>query len=340
MTPETASISVAPSPVPVPDAMIEKLLSAPRVVIVSHVKPDGDAFGSTLALAHLLQNAGRNAIVVGLEPVAPSYQFLTQTQPILPAAEYLPQEGDLFAVCDCGSPDRLPGPLQVFLEKLPSVSIDHHKTNSGFGDVSYVDPSASSTAELIWRIARKAGWPLDQASATALWVGVVTDTGRFAYDNTTPETLEFAADLLRQGQLSTAEVNEQVYGNVPEAQLRLQARAIDSLQRSPDGRVALISLARSDYDACGAAGTDSENFVNLPRSLRGVTVAGLLYEGDQPDQTRLSLRSRPPYDASLFCSRHGGGGHARAAGATLDIPISEARQSILRELTAWLDSHI
>jgi len=226
--------------------------------------------------------------------------------------------------------------LQPLLDVLPSVSIDHHKTNPGFGSVSYVDPAASSTAELVWRVARQADWPLDQDTATALWVGVVTDTGRFAYDNTAPETLEFAADLLRRGRVATAAVNDQVYGNISEAQLRLQARAIDSLQLSPDGRVALMSLALSDYTDCGASVLDSENFVNLPRALRGVEVAGLLYESDHVGQTRLSLRSLPPWDASLFCARYSGGGHARAAGATLEMEIARARLLILQELTAWL----
>jgi len=322
--------------VPVPDALVTALSTAKRVVVVSHVKPDGDAFGSALGLAGFLRAAGRTAVVVGLEPVPQTYAFLRGVADIVPAAAYVPAEGDVMAICDCGAPDRIPAPLQKAAAALPCVCIDHHKTNSGFSGTAYIDSAASSTAELVWRVARHAGWTLDAATAEALWVGVVTDTGRFAYDCTSPATLEFAADLLRRGGVRTAVVNEQVYGQVSEAQLRLQARAIESLLRSEDGRVAIVSLSQDDYAACGATSVDSENFVDIARSIRGVEAAAFLYASEEGRVTRVSLRSVPPYDASAFCQARGGGGHARAAGATLRMPVAEARGRVLGDLVEWL----
>jgi len=325
---------------PVPDALVRALNEARRVVVVTHLKPDGDAFGSALGLAGYLRAAGRPALVLGLDPVTDTYSFLRGLSgDRLPADQYQPAEGDLMAICDCGGLDRIPEPLRVIAATLPTVCIDHHKTNAGFTPVAYIDPAASSTAELVWRVAQRAGWPMDEATAEALWVGLVTDTGRFAYDCTSPATLRCAADVLEQGRVQTSDINDAVYGRVSEARLRLQQRAIASLQRSPDGRVSIVSLTHEDYAACGATSAESENFVDIARSIRGVEVAAFLYAGEQGRVSRLSLRAAPPYDAGQFCQRFGGGGHARASGATLELPVPEARAQLLKLLEDWMGEH-
>ncbi len=321
----------------VPQALIEALERATRVVIVSHVKPDGDAFGSALGLAGFLSAAGRRSVVTGLQPVPESYAFLTGVDAIVEPTAYRMADGDLIAVCDCGAADRIPEALRPCLAKLPSVCIDHHKSNAGFAQVDYIDPAASSTAELVWRVSRRAGWPLDSATAEALWVGLVTDTGRFGYDNTSPATLRCAMDLQDRGGVRTGWINEQIYGSLSEAQLRLQARAINSLRRTPDGRVALVSLTQADYAACCATSLDSENFVDLPRSLRGTCLAAFVYAAHDDNSSRFSLRTTPPYDASEICRGLGGGGHARAAGATLPEPVPAASErvfTLLREIAS------
>lgn len=328
-----ATASGSPS---VPDAVLRALASAKRVVVVSHVKPDGDAFGSALGLAGFLRAAGREAITAGLEPVPDNYRFLRGLDRDVPADRYQPVEGDLLAICDCGALDRIPSALRETVGTLPSVCIDHHKTNTGFAGAAFIDPAASSTSELVWRMARQAGWPLDAATAEALWVGLVTDTGRFAYDCTSPATLRCAADVLERGRVPTAVLNEEVYGRVSEAKLRLQQRAIGSLERAAGGRIAIISLTQADYAECGTTSIDSENFVDIARSVRGVEVAAFLYAGEGGRVARLSLRSAPPFDAAEFCKKLGGGGHARAAGATLEWPVPEARTRLRNLLEAWL----
>jgi len=184
---------------------------------------------------------------------------------------------------------------------------------------------------MVWRLLCRAGWPITRGVAEALWVGVATDTGRFAYDNVTPETLRCAAALVERG-VRTSFVNDQVYGNIPERRLRLQARAIESLERSQDGRVAMIYLTQVDFDACGATNFDTENFVDLARFVEGVQIAAFLYAGEGGKVTRVSLRMEPPYDAGEFCLRYGGGGHARAAGATLGSPLPESRVAFMDAL--------
>ena len=324
----------------VPVALVQALSEARRVVVVTHLKPDGDAFGSALGLAGYLRAAGRPTLVVGLDPVPETYRFLRGLSGArLPADQYQPVQGDLMAICDCGGLDRIPEPLRDIAATLPTVCIDHHKTNVGFTPVAYIDPAASSTAELVWRVAQRAGWPMDEATAEALWVGLVTDTGRFAYDCTSPATLRCAADVLEQGRVQTSDINDFVYGRVSEARLRLQQRAIASLQRSADGRIAIVSLTHEDYAACGATSAESENFVDIARSIRGVEVAAFLYAGEEGRVSRLSLRSAPPYDAGQFCLRYGGGGHARAAGATLELAVPETRAQILKLLEDWMGEH-
>lgn len=323
---------------PPPAALLAALASARRVVIVSHEKPDGDAFGSALALAGFLRAAGRPAVAVGLEPVGDAYRFLRGLRDALSAEAYRPAEGDLVAICDCGAPDRIPGPLREAAARLPSVCIDHHKTNTGFKGLAYLDPAASSTAELIWRLACAAGWPMEPPTAEALWVGLVTDTGRFAYDCTSPATLECAADVLRRGSVDSAGINEELFGNISVARLQLQQRALASFERAAEGRIAVISLAAEDYAACAADARDSENFVDIARSIRGVDLAAFLYAGAEGRESRLSLRTRAPFDAAGFCRALGGGGHARAAGATLPLPIPEARREVLRRLVDWIAS--
>jgi phosphoesterase RecJ-like protein len=319
--------------------LIATLLAAERVVVVSHLKPDGDAYGSALALAGLLRAAGKRTVVTGLQPASPTYSFLKGYEEIVPAADFVSKPGDVLAICDSAAPDRIAAELRPLLDRLPSVCIDHHKTNDGFTTRSYIDASASSTSELVWRIARQADWPLAPAVAEALWAGIVTDTGRFAYDCTAPTTLRAAADLLENGGVRSAELNEHLFGQFSLRQIRLQREALASLTLSDDGRIGMISLTQADYDACGATSVDSENFVDIVRAVEGVEVAVFLYAGAFGKATRVSLRTRPPYDASEFCQRLGGGGHARAAGATIEAPVEETRAEVMQALNKWINSH-
>ena len=329
-------MNILSPPLPVPENVIAALNAAKRVVAVAHVKPDGDAYGSVLALVQALRAVGRSAIAVGLTPIIKPYQCLDGVSDIVPTEQYAPLDGDVVVVCDCGALDRIPSVLQPFAQRLPSICIDHHKTNAGFTPLAYIDPAASSTSEMMWRVITAAGWPLSRAAAEALWVGVITDTGRFAYDCVSPDTLRCAADLVAHG-VRTSFLNDCVYGSTSEVRLRLYARAIESLQRFEEGRIAVISLSQSDYDACGGTNFDSENFVDIARFIEDVQIAAFLYAGEKGKVTRVSLRTQPPYDAGEFCLGYGGGGHARAAGATLHEPLPQAREKFTQDLIQFFN---
>ena len=303
--------------------------SADRIAITTHIRPDGDALGSALGLQRLLATAGKTASIVGMDPVPQRYGFLMRENETIPAENTSPGAFDLLVVLDTGAPDRMPDAMRDWLPLVRSLNIDHHPTNTGFADINHVDPVASSVGEMICALARHAGYGIAAGAAEALWVAVVTDTGRFAYSNTRPATLRAAAGLLETG-IATDRINDRIYNTATVTQIRLQGRATASLELHENGRIALVSLAREDFAACGAAGEDADEIVEIPRRT-GAAVAVFLCEprGDGPRETKASFRTTEPFDAASLCRELGGGGHARAAGCTLPMSLIVARDHLL-----------
>ena len=308
--------------------VLDALEAARRVVVFSHEHPDGDAIGSSLGLAGFLRAAGRDAIAVVHGSLPDSAAFLAREAPALVRAEdFLPADGDVICIVDCHEASRVPAPLRRFVGATPLACIDHHIADSYPTEAVYAVPDASSTAELVWNVAQAAGWPLDRDIAEALWTGIVTDTGRFSYSSTRPSTLRCAADLLERGGVRTSFIADEAFHLISLRRLRLRGRMERSLEFFDGGRVALASLGPEDYAAEGATTADSENFVDVPRFVRGVETAVFLYSF-RPGRTNMSMRTQPGLSAAEFCARFGGGGHARAAGATLDLPLVEARAAV------------
>ena len=313
--------------------VLDAFRAARRVVLFAHEHPDGDALGSALALAGYLRNAGRNAIAVGIEPLPDSLAFLAATSPelLIPADAYAPRDGDLVGLLDCNAASRVPAPLRRAAESAPALAcIDHHLSDSYPTDAVYAVPDASSTAELVWNLAQTAGWPLTRPIADALWTGIATDTGRFSYPCTRPSTLRCAAALLEAGARAPL-IADECFHLASLRRLRLEKRLLDSLELHAGGRVAVASLGPEDYAAEEATVADSENFVNLPRFIRGVEAAVFLYSA-VPGRTNLSMRATEVLDAAAFCALFGGGGHARAAGATVLRPVADVRREVLARL--------
>lgn len=315
-----------------PAKMAEAMLQCKgRIVVVAHVRPDGDAAGSALGLCLALKAAGRSAVCVGLEPLGREFDYLEGLRDIIPAEDYQPAEGDVMAVVDCGDFSRIAGSLRGYADKLAEFCIDHHKSNSGFAKMQLIDPDASSTAELIYRVATAGGMPISLGVAEALWTGLITDTGRFAYSNTSPESMRCGAGLLEKG-VRTAMVNDMVYDQVDLRRLRLLSLLLDSIEVSEDGRVCVVSLSAMDYAKAGGDAVDSDNFVDVARSVAGTTIAAFLRQELETAPVHLSLRTRPPHDASEICAEWGGGGHERAAGATIDGDLESVREMVRERL--------
>jgi phosphoesterase RecJ-like protein len=244
---------------------------------------------------------------------------------------------DATILVDCGGPDRTGSIISGDMARLGTLAnIDHHATSRPWGDLNLIDPAASSTAELVHElIVRAIGAPtLDMA--TCVYTGLVTDTGGFRYSNTTPGVLALASGLVALG-VDPAGVAKEIYDSTPYASLKLLARALDSLSITADGRIAWISLTEDDLAATGTDWESSEEFVSYPRSIPTV-LAALFFKQKQSGQVKVSLRSRGPVDVSAVAATHGGGGHRNAAGCTIRASLPEARETILREIAALLDS--
>ena len=319
-------------------AAAKKLIAASKRILVSgHLSPDGDSLGSMLALARLLRNAGYEAYATADLNALGKPGFLEGVKDLIPVRKLKRQKRfDLFIAVDCASFERMPPEVRPVAEKLPKICIDHHVTNDGsFADVSIVDSKASSTGEIIWRIARWNEWNLDTAIAEALWVAIVTDSGRFAYDSTKPGTMRAAGDLLKHG-VRTALINDILYGTFPKKAIELKRIAWRSLHIWKNRKVAEVTLTRDDFREVRGTKADAEDIIEIPRSVARNEIALFFYQiPDRTKETRCSIRTRGNWDATVLAGKFGGGGHVKAAGCTIKASMGAAKRQMraaVREL--------
>ena len=319
-------------------AAAKKLIAASKRILVSgHLSPDGDSLGSMLALARLLRNAGYEAYATADLNALGKPGFLDGVKDLIPVRKLKRQKKfDLFVAVDCASFERMPPEVRPVAEKLPKLCIDHHVTNDGsFANVSIVDPSASSTGEIIWRIAKWNEWKLDTAIAEALWVAIVTDSGRFAYDSTKPGTMRAAGDLLKHG-VRTALINDILYGTFPKKAIELKRIAWRSLHIWKNRKVAEVTLTRDDFREVRGTKADAEDIIEIPRSVVRNEIALFFYQiPDRTKETRCSIRTRGNWDATVLAGKFGGGGHVKAAGCTIKASMGAAKRQMraaVREL--------
>jgi phosphoesterase RecJ-like protein len=316
----------------VPDAVVERLRGARNVLTVCHENPEADALGSALAHALLVEALGGRATAMCADPVPPMYDFM----PGLDRFRRGPEPGaayDLIVVGDCGELERIGPPLQEHAElfgRVPILDIDHHRSNPGFGVVDWIDPIAAATCEMTTLLAFALGVPLTVAGGTltaALIAGLVIDTANFQHPNTTPRTLRVAAELVGAG-APMYESARRLYRTKPNRQLALFGRVLARLERSADERLVWSTLEAADLAAAGAVPADSEGLIDLLSPSATAEIA-ILFKEDAAG-TRLSVRTREEgVDAIALTGAFGGGGHARAAGATVNLPPAEARPVVL-----------
>jgi phosphoesterase RecJ-like protein len=320
---------------PVMSECLAAIAAAHRIVIASHPKPDGDAIGSALGLKHILLQAGKDAVATGLEPVPRRYTSFVPDGAVLSPAEALTQPPDLIIALDAGSVDRIPEELQKLRGVVRMLNIDHHISNAGFGDTNWIDVGACSTGEMVLELIQQGDFVLDRAAATWLWIAIVTDTGRFAYSNTSARAMRAAAELLPFG-LDTEEIDRRIYRQLSHSELELRKRAIESLQFALGDRVAYASLRESDFVAAGCTSAETEDIVEIPRCIENVDVALLFYEGEKVDRINVSARASGACDVSELCCSFGGGGHTKAAGCRIKGDLAHAQRVVLEALATRL----
>ncbi|HLQ47415.1 MAG TPA: DHH family phosphoesterase [Candidatus Dormibacteraeota bacterium] len=318
----------------VPEAVVERIRSARNVLAVGHENPDADTLGSTLAVCRMVELGGARATAVFADPIPPIYNFVAdveraRTDPD-PDAAY-----DLLVVSDCGTLDRIGAVRErhpELFERLPRVVIDHHASNGATGPTDWIEPGSAATCEMTALLAVRLGVALsegDGALAGQLMAGIVMDTATFAHPNTTPRTLAVSAALVEAG-AALSDISRRLYRSKPDAQLRLFGRVLARLETDADGRIIHASLVDADLEATGAIPAHSEGIIDLLAQSDEADVAIVFKEAGPA--TRISVRTKPGgVDATVLTGVFGGGGHARAAGATIPGSVDIARPAVLAE---------
>jgi phosphoesterase RecJ-like protein len=291
-----------------------------------HVRSDGDALGSQLALDHLLRAMGKRSHVVCDEGVMPELRFLPGADRVGSSPRHLRGPYQAVFTCDSGALSRLERIVAAVTDGTAVVNIDHHASNERFGTINWIDPSYAATGEMIYDLIRSSGARLTPAMAQCLYVALVTDTGRFSFSNTTIRTHLIAADLMRRG-VRPARIHQEVYRNRTPEGLRLYCETLRRMKRR--GPVAWVAVTRALMRRCGTEPTDTQEFIDAVKSVKGVRVAVLLRELDRPGRVKVSWRTEPPIDGVALARRFGGGGHRRASGATVDGSLARAERDVI-----------
>jgi bifunctional oligoribonuclease and PAP phosphatase NrnA len=319
------------------DSVVEALRAHDRFVVTSHDNPDGDALGSLLASHLALESLGKDSVMVlgGEQPLPPEYGFLDLRARGLARVAPADAAQRVLVAVDCAQESRIVEPTLVASAPV-TVNVDHHHDNTRFGDVNLVVDDASSTAEVLADVFDGLGVVPTPELAEALYTGVVTDTGRFQYSNTTPKALRLAARLVEQG-ADVGRVFVEVYESTPFPKLKLLARALEHASELEGGRIVVSELTREDFDAAGADEPFSEGIIDHLRAVDGAELVALVRELPAGAQARRkgSLRSHPDgVDVSAIARSFGGGGHRRAAGFSTDLSMDEITRRIVDAFVA------
>ena len=312
---------------PIAQEIRERLEAARKVLIMGHERPDGDCVGSTIALCATVRKLGVEAQVVFSDPMPERFRFLNQNNlhRVVTPGEKL--EADLLVILDTTDFDRLGRVKREMLPKCTIINIDHHISNSNFGEINWVDSTAAATGELIWRLAACCGWSVPALALEGLYTALVTDTGQFAYSNTTARILRMAAELVEAG-VDPEYTWRRIFLNKSEAELKLEAAARSSLEVWSDGLVSVIGLTHKDFLATGAGPEATQEFPGIPRALAGAKLALFFYEVDEGRMTKVSMRSVREIDACALAQQFGGGGHRQAAGCSIPGPLAQAKEKV------------
>jgi phosphoesterase RecJ-like protein len=319
------------------DAIVDELRRAEKLLLTTHENPDGDALGSLLGMHLILRQLGKDSVMFMAEKEFPlPYEY--QRMPLQEVRREVPSDIDdrVVVFLDCGNIDRMP---VDFLHEahLHVLNIDHHHDNTRFGEVNLVVGHASCTAEILWDLAGDLGVELTPEIANALYIALVTDTGKFMFENTTPRAHEMAADLIEAG-VQPQEAHRSLYEGLPFARLQLLARALNAVERYDGGQLTLTHLTREDFAHSTATESDSEGIVDHLRQVESTVVAALVRELlDVDGRRKVSLRATDKrVDVSIIARGLGGGGHRQAAGFTTGVPMDELVERLRREIAAQL----
>ena len=306
-----------------------------KFAVLSHVRPDGDALGSTLALALSLKGLGKEVRAWNEEGMLEKYNFLAQAE-LLTQPPSEPEDFDVVVALDTAVQNRLGTTTSAVRHAKLWINIDHHPSNPRYGDLVYIDPTAPATGQILFEFLTNQNFPITPEIAENLYAAISTDTGSFQYPNTTVRTFEIAAELVRCG-VEVGRISQLLYENFPRRRIELTRELLGTMRFACDGKLAWFSLGQASALALGVLPEDNEGLIDHLRAIRGV-IAAIFFEELPDGKVRVSMRSKnEAVDVCSICTKFGGGGHVLAAGARVRGTLAEVEKKIVEQACAAIE---
>jgi len=316
------------------DEIINQIKKSQHLLLASHCDPDGDAISSLLAMGLALDKLDKKVTLYNASPIPAVYRFLPAVQRIVrqtkKAATY-----DAALILDCGNLSRV-GEVYTKVNQIPVIiNIDHHVTNTGFGNIQLIDPAACSTAEIVYRLIKALNAPINKAIATSIYTGILTDTGSFRFSNTNQAAFAISQEMVQYG-VKPYNVAQHVFGTYSLGRIKLLNLALDSIEISDNGKLSVMTLTNAMFEETGTQAEDVDGIINYARRIEDVKVAALIQEqkngGANSDKLRnfhVSLRSDGSVDVAAIAGAFGGGGHSNAAGFQVEMSMAKLKSEII-----------
>ena len=315
------------------DDILEEIKKAQTIVILTHESPDGDAVSSSLSVMHAILQLGKQADIV-IPEYSKDFKFLPGIEKVLEKGSY--EQYDLAIAVDCTDLKRLKCSKEYFETAKRTIQIDHHSVNTMFADFNYVDPAAPACCQVLIAMFEYYGLDITKEISTCILTGLVTDTGGFQWGGVTPETFEFAAELIRKG-AKLKEICRRALRNKTKAHCKLEKLIYNRMELFENEKIALAYLTLEDYAKCSAEMGDDEGLVEILRDIEGVEVAVLMKEKEGANGFKCSLRSHETINVSDIALLLGGGGHPGAAGCFISGTVEQAKTKIINAIKHELD---
>ena len=312
------------------------ILDGDHFLVVSHVQPDGDAASSTMAVGLILKALNKSFDMVNADPLPQKFKYLAGYEDVNISANQQANGAkyDRVIAVDCADYSRIGTVIDSFTNDVEILNIDHHPTNDGFGSVQLIQIDAAATVQILFDLIELLGLTWTKELADCIYTGILTDTGGFRYSNTTPEVMRIASLMLTYG-TNGHQLAEHLLERIAFSHIALLKRALTSLSFEADNRISWVQITQADIVETGANNEDLEGLVNYPRNIEGVEVA-ILFKEVGASTVKASFRSNGVIDVAKFAKEHGGGGHVRAAGCTLHMPLAEAVPHIINQLKGYI----
>ena len=314
--------------------IINHLKNSNHIIIASHKDPDGDAIGSLIAMGLALEALNKNITLYNESPIPSAYRFLPSVERIVRQIKGT-NTYDTAIILDCADFQRI-GKLSSVISKIPVIiNIDHHITNTIFGNFNLIDTSACAATVIIYNLLKEMALPINSAIATSIYTGILTDTGSFRFSNTNKSAFAICEKMVEAG-VDTYNVAQHVYGRYSLGQIKLLNMALESIEISDNGKMSIMILTKNMIDETGTRPEDIHGLINYAKSIENVKLAALIHElsngkgvSKKPENYHVSLRSDGTVDVAMIAGSFGGGGHYRAAGFNIESTLSDIKTQML-----------